>query len=40
MPAGTLDPSPIFDLTVPIEDAATAYQAMSGRSAMKALITP
>jgi threonine dehydrogenase-like Zn-dependent dehydrogenase len=37
---GTLDPSPIFDTTVPLAATPTAYQAMDTRTALKPLITP
>jgi threonine dehydrogenase-like Zn-dependent dehydrogenase len=37
---GTLDPSPVFDTSVPLEWIATAYQAMDARTALKPLITP
>jgi threonine dehydrogenase-like Zn-dependent dehydrogenase len=33
---GSIDPSPVFDLTVPLEDAALAYAAMDERRAIKA----
>ena len=35
----TIDPGKVFDLTLPIEEAAEAYQAMSERRATKALLT-
>ncbi len=38
--AGTLDPSPVFDLTLPLEDAAQGYAAMDERRAIKVLLNP
>lgn len=38
--AGTLDPSPVFDLTLPLEDAPEAYRAMDARRAIKVLLEP
>jgi threonine dehydrogenase-like Zn-dependent dehydrogenase len=38
--AGRLDPSPVFDLTVGLDDVARGYQAMDDRSALKVLVTP
>ncbi|MGI5170602.1 alcohol dehydrogenase catalytic domain-containing protein [Spirillospora sp. CA-253888] len=38
--AGRLDPSPIFDCTVALDDIAVAYRAMADRAAIKALIRP
>ncbi|MFD7919459.1 zinc-dependent alcohol dehydrogenase family protein [Streptomyces sp. NPDC059740] len=35
---GTVDPSPVFDLTVPLEDVPAGYAAMDDRSALKVLI--
>ena len=37
---GTLDPSPVFDLELPLESAAQAYQAMDTRQAIKVLLRP
>ncbi len=34
-----IDPGKVFDLTLPLEDAATGYQAMDQRHAIKALLT-
>lgn len=34
-----IDPGKVFDLTLPLDDAAAAYQAMDQRSAIKALLT-
>ena len=36
--AGTLDPSPVLDLTVPLEDVPAGYAAMDDRTAIKALV--
>jgi threonine dehydrogenase-like Zn-dependent dehydrogenase len=38
--AGTLDPSPVFDVTMPLADVAAGYAAMDDRSALKVLLTP
>lgn len=38
--AGELDPSPIFDLTVPLADVDDGYRAMTERHAIKVLVTP
>ncbi len=38
--AGTIDPSPVFDLTLPLEQAAEAYAAMDERRAIKVLLRP
>jgi threonine dehydrogenase-like Zn-dependent dehydrogenase len=38
--SGHLDPSPVFDLTVPLSDAARGYTEMAARSAIKALLRP
>ena len=35
---GTIDPSPVFDMTVGLEDAPTGYKAMDERTALKVLI--
>ena len=37
--SGRIDPSPVFDLTLPIEDAAQGYRAMHERTAIKVLLT-
>ncbi|MFD7546435.1 zinc-binding dehydrogenase [Streptomyces sp. NPDC059578] len=37
---GTLDPSPVFDLTVGLEQIADGYRAMDERTALKVLVTP
>jgi threonine dehydrogenase-like Zn-dependent dehydrogenase len=37
---GTIDPSPVFDLTVSLDDVPTGYKAMDTRTALKALIKP
>jgi threonine dehydrogenase-like Zn-dependent dehydrogenase len=36
--AGTLDPSPLFDLTLPLESVAQGYAAMSARTSIKAML--
>ncbi|MGW7514380.1 zinc-binding dehydrogenase [Streptomyces sp. NPDC054796] len=36
--SGRLDPSPVFDLTVRLDEAPEAYEAMASRTALKALI--
>jgi len=38
--SGTLDPSPVFDLELPLERAADAYRAMNDRTAIKVLLRP
>ena len=38
--AGTLDPSPVFDLELPLEAAAEGYAAMDERRAVKVLLRP
>jgi threonine dehydrogenase-like Zn-dependent dehydrogenase len=38
--AGTLDPSPVFDLELPLEKVAEAYAAMDERRAIKTLLRP
>ncbi|MEV6749833.1 zinc-dependent alcohol dehydrogenase family protein [Streptomyces sp. NPDC051080] len=38
--AGTIDPSPVFDLTVGLDDVPVGYKAMDGRTALKVLIKP
>ncbi|WP_134000374.1 zinc-dependent alcohol dehydrogenase family protein [Kribbella sp. VKM Ac-2566] len=35
-----IDPGKVFDLTLPLSDAARAYEAMDGRQAIKALLQP
>ncbi|WMX47707.1 zinc-dependent alcohol dehydrogenase family protein [Streptomyces roseicoloratus] len=37
---GTIDPSPVFDLTVGLEDVPDGYRAMDERTALKVLVTP
>ena len=37
---GTLDPAPVFDKTVSLEEIATGYEAMDERDAIKVLVTP
>jgi threonine dehydrogenase-like Zn-dependent dehydrogenase len=37
---GTLDPSPVFDLELPLEQAADGYRAMNDRTAIKVLLRP
>jgi len=36
---GTIDPSPVFDLTVDIEGVPAGYKAMDERTALKVLVT-
>jgi len=36
--AGRLDPAPVFDLHLPLEQAADAYRAMNERTAIKVLL--
>jgi threonine dehydrogenase-like Zn-dependent dehydrogenase len=38
--AGTLDPSPVFDVTMPLSGVAAGYAAMDDRSALKVLLRP
>lgn len=38
--AGRLDPSPVFDRTIPLDDVADGYRAMDDRSALKVVLTP
>ena len=38
--SGSLDPSPVFDLTLPLEDVAEGYRAMDERRAIKVLLEP
>lgn len=37
---GTLDASPVFDLTVDLEEVSAGYQAMDARNALKVLVKP
>lgn len=37
---GTIDPGPVFDLTLPLDEAAEAYRAMDERRAVKVLLQP
>ena len=36
----TIEPGKVFDLTLPLDDAADAYRAMDQRDAIKVLLTP
>ncbi|HEY2792165.1 MAG TPA: zinc-dependent alcohol dehydrogenase family protein [Micromonosporaceae bacterium] len=38
--AGTLDPSPVFDVTMPLAEVAAGYAAMDDRSALKVMLLP
>jgi threonine dehydrogenase-like Zn-dependent dehydrogenase len=38
--AGKLDASPVFDLTVGLDDVPSGYAAMDGRTAIKVLVRP
>lgn len=38
--AGRIDPSPVFDLTLPLEEVAEGYRAMDERRAVKVLLQP
>jgi threonine dehydrogenase-like Zn-dependent dehydrogenase len=38
--AGTIDPSPVFDLTLPLDQVAEGYRAMDERRAIKVLLEP
>mgnify|MGYP002652402003 CR=1 FL=1 len=38
--SGAVDPSPVFDLELPLDDVAEAYRAMDERRAIKALLRP
>lgn len=38
--AGTLDPGPVFDLTLPLDQVAEGYRAMDERRAIKVLLQP
>ena len=37
---GRIDPGKVFDLTLPLEEAAEAYRAMDERRAIKTLLRP
>ncbi|CAO0832874.1 IMP dehydrogenase OS=Streptomyces microflavus OX=1919 GN=Smic_15320 PE=4 SV=1 [Streptomyces microflavus] len=36
----TIDPSPVFDLSIGLDEVPAGYRAMDGRTALKVLITP
>ncbi|MEU8506297.1 zinc-dependent alcohol dehydrogenase family protein [Streptomyces brevispora] len=38
--SGTIDPSPVFDLTIGLDEVPVGYKAMDGRTALKVLIKP
>jgi threonine dehydrogenase-like Zn-dependent dehydrogenase len=38
--SGAIDPGPVFDLTLPLDEAAEAYKAMDERRAVKVLLEP
>ncbi|GAA0385614.1 alcohol dehydrogenase catalytic domain-containing protein [Microbispora corallina] len=38
--AGTLDPGPVFDTVLPLEDVARGYAAMASRESIKIMLTP
>ena len=38
--SGKIDPSPVFDLTLPLSELAKGYEAMDKRTATKVLIKP
>ncbi len=38
--SGDINPGEVFDLTLPLEDAAEGYRAMDERRAIKALLLP
>jgi threonine dehydrogenase-like Zn-dependent dehydrogenase len=38
--AGSLDPSGVFDVAMPLAEVAAGYQAMDDRSALKVLLRP
>jgi threonine dehydrogenase-like Zn-dependent dehydrogenase len=38
--AGSLDPSPVFDVTMPLSEVAAGYAAMDDRSALKVMLLP
>ena len=40
MLAGRIDPSPVFDVEMPLDDVAEAYRAMHERRAIKVLLRP
>ncbi|MFJ2745594.1 zinc-dependent alcohol dehydrogenase family protein [Streptomyces sp. NPDC087440] len=37
---GTIDPSPVFDMTVPLDEVPDGYKAMDARTALKVLVKP
>lgn len=37
---GTIDPSPVFDLTIGLDEVPVNYRAMDERTALKVLIKP
>lgn len=38
--SGTIDPGPVFDLELPLDEVAAAYAAMDERRAIKVLLRP
>jgi hypothetical protein len=38
--AGTLDPSPVLDMTVDLAEVPAGYASMDGRTAIKVLVHP
>ena len=38
--AGRIDPGPVFDRTVSLDDVAQGYQAMDERTALKVIVKP
>ena len=38
--SGAIDPSPVFDATLPLDDVAEGYRRMDQREAIKVLIEP
>ena len=38
--SGKINPGKVFDLTLPLEQVADAYQAMDSRTALKVMLTP
>ena len=38
--SGDIDPSPVFDLTLPLDQVAEGYRAMDERRAIKVLLEP
>jgi threonine dehydrogenase-like Zn-dependent dehydrogenase len=38
--SGRIDPSPVFDLTLPLEEVAEGYRAMDERRAIKVMLQP